>query len=184
MGAIKVHEFVSLDGVFENPSWTADYGFTDEMGAAIGRLTDSSAAILLGRATFEMFAPDWSGRTAEDDPGAPFFNDTPKHVVSSTLRSADAWRNSTVLGAYDPEHVRQLKEKVDGDIYISGSGALVRALLADGLVDELHLLVYPLVLGAGRKLFPDGTPRIPLTLAQQQRFDNGVLHLTYGLETA
>ena len=179
MGAIKVHEFITLDGVFENPSWTMDYGFTDEMGEAIGALTDASAAILLGRNTFEMFAPAWSGRTVEDDPGAPFFNDTPKYVVSSTLESADSWRNSTVLGGYDPQRVRELKDEVDGDIYISGSGTLVRALLADGLVDELHLLLYPVVLGEGRRLFPEGTPRIPLAMAGQERFDNGVLHLTY-----
>lgn len=178
MGKIGVHEFVTLDGVFENPVWTADYGFTDGMAQAIGRLTDSSAAILLGRTTYEMFAPAWSGRTAEDDPGAPFFNDTPKYVVSSTLKSADDWRNSTVLGAYDPEALRKLKDEVDG-IYISGSGTLVRALLADGLVDELHLLMYPIVLGSGSKLFPAGVQRAPLVLAGHEAFENGVLHLTY-----
>jgi dihydrofolate reductase len=178
MGRIGVHEFVSLDGVFEDPSWTFEYGFTEGMGRAIGGLTESSSAILLGRTTYEMFAPAWSGRTAEDDPGAPFFNDTPKYVVSSTLSSAD-WKNSTVLGAYDPEAVRKLKDEVDGGIYISGSGTLVRALLADGLVDELHLFVYPVVLGSGLKLFPDGTQRTPLSLAGQEAFENGVLHLTY-----
>jgi dihydrofolate reductase len=131
-----------------------------------------------------MFAPAWSGRTADDDPGAPFFNDTPKYVISGTLDSGDDWQNSTVLGAYDPQTIRDLKDKVDGNIYISGSGTLVRALLADGLVDELHLLVYPLVLGAGARLFPEGTGRIPLALAAQEAFENGVLHLTYGPATA
>ncbi|MGI8306299.1 dihydrofolate reductase family protein [Saccharopolyspora hattusasensis] len=179
MGKIRVQEFVSLDGVFENPSWTAEYGFTDEMGESIGHLTESSSAILLGRTTYEMFAPAWSGRTAEDDPGAPFFNNSPKHVVSSTLTSADEWQNSTVLGAYAPQAIRKLKEETDG-IYISGSGTLVRALLADGLIDELHLLVYPVVLGSGAKLFPEGTQRIPLALAAQEAFRNGVVHLTYG----
>jgi dihydrofolate reductase len=178
MGAIRVHEFVSVDGVFEDPSWTGEYGFPDRMGEAIGALTASSSAILLGRTTFQMFAPAWSTRTADEDPGAPFFNDTPKYVVSSTLESADDWTNSTVLGAYDPEAIRALKSEHDG-IYISGSGTLVRALLADGLVDELHLLVYPVVLGSGAQLFPQGTPRTPLALAAQERFDNGVLHLTY-----
>ena len=179
MGKICAHEFVSLDGVFENPSWTADYGFTEEMGRAIGGLTDSSSAILLGRTTYEMFAPAWSGRTVEDDPGAPFFNDTPKYVVSSTLNSADDWTNSTVLGAYDARTVRKFKDEVDGGIYVSGSGTLVRALLADSLLDELHLLVYPIVLGSGSKLFPDGAQRTPLSLAGQEAFENGVLHLTY-----
>jgi dihydrofolate reductase len=179
MGSISVHEFVSLDGVFEDPRWTAPYGFTEGMGRAIGDLTSASSAILLGRTTFQMFAPAWSGRTAEDDPGAPFFNDTTKYVVSSTLSSADEWRNSTVFGPYDADAVRKLKDDVDGGIYISGSGTLVRALLADGLVDELHLLVYPVVLGSGAKLFPDGTGHVPLALAAQEAFENGVLHLTY-----
>jgi len=180
MGTIGVHEFVSLDGVFEAPTWTAPYGFTEGMGRAIAALTSSSAAILLGRTTFQMFAPAWSARTAEEDPGAPFFNETPKYVVSSTLRSADEWRNSTVLGGYDPEAIRELKQQVDGGIYISGSGRLVRALLADGLVDELHLLVYPVVLGEGARLFPEGTPRTPLALIAHETFDNGVTHATYG----
>jgi dihydrofolate reductase len=179
MGRIGVHEFVSLDGVFENPSWTADYGFTDGMARAIGAMTEASSAILLGRTTYEMFAPAWSQRTAQEDPGAPFFNDTRKYVVSSTLDSADDWRNSTVLGAYEPQAIRKLKDEVDGGIYISGSGTLVRALLTDGLVDELHLLVYPIVLGSGARLFSDDAPRTPLNLAGQEAFDNGVLHLTY-----
>ena len=179
MGMIGVHEFVSLDGVFENPSWTADYGFTDDMGRTIGALTNASSAILLGRTTYEMFAPAWSTRTAEEDPGAPFFNDTRKYVVSSTLRSADDWQNSTVFGGYDPQAIGRLKDEVDGGIYISGSGTLVRALLCDGLVDELHLLVYPIVLGSGAKLFPDGAARTPLALSGHEAFENGVLHLTY-----
>ncbi|MFN2560219.1 MAG: dihydrofolate reductase family protein [Jatrophihabitans sp.] len=179
MGTIGVHEFISLDGVFEDPRWTAPYGFTEGMGRTIGELTAASSAILLGRTTFQMFAPAWSGRTADLDPGAPFFNDTPKHVVSSTLTSADEWQNSSILGGYDPAAIRRLKDEVDGGIYISGSGTLVRALLADGLVDELHLLMYPLVLGRGARLFPDGSPRIPLELASQETFENGVIHLTY-----
>ena len=178
MSKIRVHEFVSLDGVFEAPSWTADYGFTPEMEQALGRMTQPSSAILLGRTTYEMFAPAWSSRTAEDDPSAPFFNDTPKYVVSSTLDAAEQWQNSTVMGRYDPLAIRELRKDSDG-VYISGSGTLVRALLADGLVDELHLLVYPVVLGSGAKLFPDGTGRVPLTLADQEAFPNGVMHLTY-----
>jgi dihydrofolate reductase len=182
MGKIGVHEFVSLDGVFETPSWTAPYGFTEGMGQAIGALTGASSAILLGRTTFQMFAPAWSVRTEAEDPGAPFFNDTPKFVVSSTLGSADEWQNSTVLGGYDPQAIRELKEEVDGGIYVSGSGRLVRGLLADGLVDELHLLVYPIVLGEGERLFPEGSRRTPLALLAQETFENGVVHLTYGPE--
>ncbi|WP_213932806.1 dihydrofolate reductase family protein [Rhodococcus sp. B50] len=180
MGRILVHEFVSLDGGYEDPSFTADYGFPDDLGASVGRLTDSSKAILLGRNTFHMFAAGWADRTAEDDPGAPFFNETPKYVVSSTLDNGDEWKNSTVLGPYDPGAIRDLKAATDGDIYVSGSGTLVRALLADGLVDELHLLMYPVVLGSGARLFPDGVGRLPLTLLGSESFGNGVVHLTYG----
>ena len=105
MGTIKVHEFVSLDGVFEDPRWTAEFGFTEGMGEAIGSFTSTSSAILLGRRTFEMFAPAWSTRSVDDDPGVPFFNDTPKYVVSSSLASADAWQNSSILGGYDAQAI-------------------------------------------------------------------------------
>jgi len=178
MGEIHVHEFMSLDGVIDAPTWTFDYGFDPKMGETIGALTSRSGGILLGRTTYEMFEPAWSTRTVEEDPGAPFFNDTPKYVVSSTRDSADEWQNSTILGAYGPESIRKLKEQHDG-IYISGSGTLVRGLLADGLVDALHLIVYPIVLGSGAQLFPEGAPRAPLALAGSEAFENGVLHLTY-----
>jgi dihydrofolate reductase len=102
MGAIHVHEFMSLDGVIDAPTWTASYGFDPRMGEAIGAVTSRAHGILLGRATYEMFEGPWSTRTAEDDPGAPFFNDTNKYVVSSTL-SNPSWRNSRVIGPYQPE---------------------------------------------------------------------------------
>jgi len=149
------------------------------MGATIGAITGSSSAILLGRLTWEMFAPAWSTRTADEDPGAPFFNDTVKYVVSSTLRSTAAWQNSEVIGGYDPRGIRGLKERTDGAIYVSGSGRLVRALLADGLVDELHLFVYPIVLGTGKRLFAEGSARTALSLATQESYENGVVHLAY-----
>ena len=101
MGSIRVHEFMSLDGVIDAPTWTFDYGFDPKMGEAIGRFTAECDAILLGRTTYEMFEPAWSTRTVEDDPGAPFFNDTPKYVVSSTLETA-TWNNSTILGPVRP----------------------------------------------------------------------------------
>src|SRR5207248_11465488 len=127
MGAIQVHEFMSLDGVIDTPTWTFDYGFEPQMGEAIDAVTARSRAILLGRTTYEMFEPAWSTRTAEDDPGAPFFNETTKYVVSSTLTDP-TWRNTELLGRYDAETVRRLKEDVDGDLYVSGSGKLVQAL--------------------------------------------------------
>jgi len=177
MGTIGVHEFITLDGIIETPSWTMDYPFDPKMGEAIAGIMDPGGAILLGRTTYEMFAPAWSTRTAEEDPGAPFMNETPKYVVSSTLQSAD-WKNSSVLGPYSADTIRDLKNRVDGKIYVSGSGTLVRALLADGLVDELHLFVYPLALGSGQRLFGDGAT-VKLALAGCETYDSGVLHLTY-----
>ena len=180
MGAIKVHEFTTVDGVVDTPLWTMEHGFPDDLAASIGALTASASAILLGRRTFEMFAPAWSTRTVEDDPGAPFFNDTPKYVVSSTLADpAAVWANSTVLG-YDAARIQGLKDETDGDLYVSGSATLVRALLADGLVDELHLFVYPVALGTGLRLFPDNHPQTSLRLLGADALSNGVAHLTYG----
>ncbi|HEX2073090.1 MAG TPA: dihydrofolate reductase family protein [Geodermatophilus sp.] len=181
MGAIKVHEFTTIDGVVDAPMWTVDYGFPEDLAASIGALTASSSGILLGRRTFEMFAPAWSTRTVEDDEGAPFFNETRKYVVSSTLTDAEAvWSNSTVVGGYDADRLRALKDEVGGDLYVSGSATLVRALLADGLVDELHLYVYPVAVGTGIRLFPDGAPRTPLSLLGVEGLSNGVAHLSYG----
>jgi dihydrofolate reductase len=178
MGAIRVHEFTTVDGIVDAPMWTVDYGFPDDLAASIGGITAPATGILLGRTTFEMFAPAWSTRTAEEDEGAPFFNDTTKYVVSSTLTDAGSvWRNSTSLGGYDPDRIRELK--ADRDLYVSGSATLVRALVADGLVDELHLYVYPLAVGQGLRLFPEGTEQ-KLSLIGVEALSNGVAHLTYG----
>jgi dihydrofolate reductase len=178
VGEIHVHEFMSLDGVIDAPTWTFDCGFDPKMGEAIGAVTARSAGILLGRATFEMFEPAWSTRTAEDDPGAPFFNDTMKYVVSGTLTDP-TWRNSTVVGGYDPDTIRGLKGEVDGDLYVSGSITLVRAMLADGLVDGLHLFVYPLTRGEGPRLFPDDADPRKFSREAADTYDNGVVYLNY-----
>ena len=178
MGAIQVHEFMSLDGVIDAPTWTFDYGFDPKMGEAIGAVTERCRGILLGRTTYEMFEPAWSTRTVEDDPGAPFFNDTTKYVVSGTLAEA-TWRNSKIVGAYDPDAIRALKEEVDGDLYVSGSGTLVRAMLADGLVDELDLFVYPLTRGSGPRLFDEDAAPLTLSLAACEAYENGVVYLAY-----
>jgi len=178
MGTIHVHEFMSLDGVIDAPVWTMEYGFDPKMGEAIGRVMNGCRGILLGRTTFEMFEPAWSVRTVDDDPGAPFMNDTQKYVVSSTLTTT-TWRNSTVLGAYDPDAIRKLERDVDGGLYVSGSGTLVRAMIADGLVDELHLCVYPVTRGSGPRLFPPEAAPSKWTLAASEQYDNGVLYLGY-----
>ena len=178
MGAMHVHEFMSLDGVIDAPTWTFDYGFDPKMGELLGAVTGRSGGILLGRTTYEMFEPAWSTRTVEDDPGAPFFNDTTKYVVSGTLTDA-TWRNSQIVGPYDPDAIRRLKDEVDGSLYVSGSITLVRAMLADGLVDELHLFVYPLTLGAGPRLFTEDAEPRKFSLAANESYDNGVVYLNY-----
>ena len=175
---VLVHEFMTLDGIVDAPTWTFEFGFDPKMGETIKALTDRSRAILLGRTTYEMFEPAWSSRTAADDPGAPFFNDTEKYVVSSTLTDP-SWRNTTILGPYDPDAIRRLEADIEGDIYVSGSGTLVRAMLADGLVDELHLFVFPLTRGTGMRLFADGAPPLTLSLSAAEQYDNGVIHLGY-----
>lgn len=178
MAEVHVHEFMSLDGVIDAPTWTFDYGFDPKMGETIGAVTARARGILLGRTTYEMFEPAWSTRTVEDDPGAPFFNDTTKYVVSGTLTEG-TWRNSEIVGPYDPATIRRLKDEVDGDLYVSGSGRLVRAMLADGLVDGLHLFVYPVTRGEGPRLFADGAPPAKLALEGSAAYDNGVVYLHY-----
>jgi dihydrofolate reductase len=173
-----VHEFMSLDGVIDAPTWTFDYGFLPEMGEAIGALMKGCRGILLGRTTYQMFEPAWSKRTVEDDPGAPFFNDTTKYVVSATLTTA-TWRNSKIVGPYDADALRSLKNEVGGDLYVSGSGTLVRAMLADGLVDEVHLFAYPLTRGLGPRLFADEAAPGKFSLAACESYENGAVYLAY-----
>jgi dihydrofolate reductase len=178
MGKILVHEFIAIDGVYEDPSWTVEFPFDPRMGEAIGAVMGSSEGLLLGRRTYEMFAPAWSARTAEEDPGAPFMNDSPKYVVSGTLESGD-WNNTILLGAYNPTAIADLKESLAGDLYVSGSGRLVRSMLADGLVDELHLFVYPVARGSGERLFAEGEGPTTFELAASEAFGSGVVHLAY-----
>jgi dihydrofolate reductase len=182
MGTIRVHEFMTLDGVVDTPTWTFDYGFDPKMGEAIAAVMGGCQAILLGRRTYEMFEPAWSTRTGADDPGAPFMNDTLKYVVSSTLEKP-TWSNSTVVGPYRPDVVRRLKDEVDGGIYVSGSVTLVRALIADGLVDELHLFVYPLTTGGRLRLFTEEAAATKWSLGVSETYDNGVVHLGYRFES-
>jgi dihydrofolate reductase len=178
VGEIHVHEFMSLDGVIDAPTWTFDYGFDPQMGEAIGAVTSRSRGILLGRTTYEMFEPAWSTRTVEDDPGAPFFNETTKYVVSGTLTEA-TWRNSEIIGPYEPDRIRRLKDEVDGHLYVSGSGMLVRAMLADRLIDGLHLFVYPLTRGPGPRLFPADAEPGKLSFTACESYENGVVYLGY-----
>ena len=177
MGAILVHEFMTLDGIIDAPVWTAEFGFDPAMAGPLAAATGRSAGILLGRTTYQMFEPAWSTRTVEDDPGAPFFNDTTKYVVSGSL-TEPTWRNTELIGAYDPDRIRALKDQV-GDLYVSGSITLVRAMLADGLVDELHLFVYPTTRGAGPRLFTEDAGTGTYELARTESYENGVVYLCY-----
>ena len=175
---IAAHEFISADGVFESPSWTFEFGFDPKMGETIAAITGNASTILLGRKTHEMFAPAWRDRTVEEDPGAPFFNETEKLVVGAH-EPAEQWANTTRIGAYDADVIRRLKEERDGVIYVSGSGQLVRGLLRDGLIDEIHLFVYPISLGAGERFWAEGE-QTRLALKEHDVYSNGVVHLGYG----
>jgi dihydrofolate reductase len=178
MATIAVHEFISADGVFESPSWTAEFGFDPKMGETLAAITGGCDTILLGRRTHEMFAPAWRTRTVDEDPGAPFFNETEKFVVGAT-EPAEEWAHTTRLGAYDADAIRRLKDERSGTIYVSGSGQLVRGLIADGLVDELHLFVYPVALGEGDRFWAEGGGPHKMALKDSDVYDNGVVHLCY-----
>jgi dihydrofolate reductase len=178
VGAILVHEFMTLDGIIDAPVWTAEFGFDPAMAAPLGAMTGRSSGILLGRTTYQMFEPAWSSRTVEDDPGAPFFNDTTKYVVSGTLTDP-TWSNTEVIGAYDADRIRTLKAEAEGDLYVSGSITLVRAMLGERLVDELHLFVYPTTRAEGPRLFTEDAGIGSYELIETQGYTNGVVYLCY-----
>jgi dihydrofolate reductase len=170
--------FVSLDGVVESPEkWTGPY-FNDHVGQAVGAMMAANDAMLLGRATYEGFAAAFGGQSGGM---ADQMNTTPKFVVSTTLTSAD-WQNSTLIsgtGEGVEAQIRQLKEQPGRNIGMSGSSTLVSWLLRHGLLDQLDLLVFPVVIGSGKRLFSEPDGQIPLTLAGSESFGTGVVHLTY-----
>lgn len=170
--------FISLDGVFESPhEWHFPY-WSDEMGAAIQKQMAVSDALLLGRVGFQEFAQFWPQQPSDGDI-ADYMNGTPKYVVSNTIDSVAEWQNSTLICGDVMAEVRALKEQPGQTIGMSGSGMLVRSLLAEGLLDELRLLVHPVVVGKGKRLFPDGTPHLGLALTESEALPNGVMALTY-----
>ena len=184
MGKIVVTEFVSLDGVMEDPGGSEDfkYGgwtFEIERGEDGDKFkldeTMDAAALLLGRRTFEGFAEAWPSREGEF---ADKFNNMPKYVVSSTLKNPD-WNNSTVLDGDLAEAVAKLRDEIDGDIVVAGSAQLVQGLIDEGLVDELRLMVFPVVLGAGKRLFGETSDKHSLKLTSSQFVGDGVAILTY-----
>jgi dihydrofolate reductase len=175
MGRIVSNFFISLDGVVESPDkWHFPY-FDDDMGQVIERGMESSTAFLMGRRLYDEWSAYWSQQGPEV-PFSEFINGIPKHVVSSSLRDP-AWTNTQVV-AGDVAAVQALKDATDGDIAMSGSATTVRWLLAHGLLDELALLVHPIAVGSGQRLFEDPTT-YPLELTHSSTLKTGVLHLRY-----
>jgi dihydrofolate reductase len=170
--------FISLDGVVEAPqTWHFPY-FDDEMGAVVGEAIAASDAFLLGRRTYEEWSAYWPDQDPAENPMAGVMNETPKHVVSTTLDSVD-WQNAKLLEGDLAEALTALKAQPGKNIGMSGSATLVRSLLGLGLVDELRLLVHPLVVGSGARLFENGTVPVSLELVKSRTFATGVLDLTY-----
>jgi len=186
MGRIVVTEFVSLDGVIEAPGGGEDYrhgGWTFEIERGqegdkfkFDELVEAEAQ-LLGRVTYEGFAAAWP--QMEDEAGfAAKMNSMPKYVVSSTLERAD-WQNSTILSGDPADSVARLKDEVDGVILIAGSATLVKALVEADLVDELRLMVFPVLLGEGKRIFPEGEAKHRLQLAEAKTVGDGIVLLRY-----
>ena len=168
--------FITLDGVVEAPNeWNMAY-FNDEMGAAIGGLMASGDTMLLGRRTYEEFAAFWPQQSSDDEM-AQQMNGIPKLVVSTTLDEA-TWENTTIIKDDVIGTLTRLKEQPGKDLNITGSGTLVLSLLRAGILDELVLMVHPLALGHGKRLFTEGE-QLPLTLTNSQTFSTGVVLLTY-----
>ena len=178
MQKIIVAEFMSADGVIEAPdTWQFPFQ-TEEMGEITERQTRDNDAFLYGRVTYEMFAPYWPTLKNNEFGVADKINSAPKYVVSTTLQKAD-WHNSTHLKSI--EELRKLKQQGDGRIGIIGSTKLVHSLLDAGLIDEIQVLVHPLVLGKGVRLFVDGY-HSPLKLVDSKILSNGVVYLSYQIE--
>jgi dihydrofolate reductase len=169
--------FISLDGVVEAPeNWQMPY-FNDEMGEVVGSNMDAADTMLLGRRTYQEFADFWPNQSS-DEQFADQINSIPKLVASTTLDRVD-WQNSTVIRGNVAEELAKLKEQPGKNINVTGSVTLVRSLLRDDLLDELGLLVHPIVVGAGKRLFEAGSGQIPLTLVDSKTFSTGVVSLTY-----
>jgi len=183
MGKIVVTEFVSLDGVMEDPGGAEEYehgGWTFEIDRGEGDQfkmdeTTASDALLLGRVTYEGFAAAWPSR---EGGFADKFNSMPKFVVSSTLENPE-WNNTTVLRGDLAEEVGKLRERFDGDVVVHGSRQLAQSLLEQDLVDELRLMVFPVVLGTGKRLFSESAGKKPLRLVESRTVGDGVAILVY-----
>ena len=184
MGRIVVTEFVSIDGVMEDPGgsenfkhggWSFKFDRGDEGNQFKADETMGAAAMLLGRKTYEGFAEAWPSREGEF---ADKFNSMPKYVVSSTLSDPE-WTNTTVLDGDVPEAVARVRDEVDGDVIVHGSAQLVHALLENDLVDELRLMIFPVVLGSGKRVYGETSDMKTLRLSDSNSVGDGVLTLVY-----
>jgi dihydrofolate reductase len=173
--------FVSLDGVTESPETWAMQFHDDEVLQTLAATLENKDTLLLGRRTFEEFAAFWPNQSPDSDPFAGFINDTPKVVVSTTLGQPE-WQPTTVVRSLDD--VGALKEKPGNDIGMTGSVTLTRSLLQEGLLDQLGVLIHPVVLGSGKHLFDDVTSRIPLKVVDSKMFKTGVVSVTYAPASA
>jgi dihydrofolate reductase len=181
MRKLIVTEFLTADGVMESPhEWHGPY-FDDDMAAAVDAQMKASDALLIGRTTYEGFAAAWPAMS--DQPGADHMNGVAKYVVSTTLEQAE-WNNSTIIGGNLTKEITALKERDGKNITVMGSATLVQWLLGEGLVDEIELLIDPLIVGHGKRLFEEGLGTIPLKLMSSRTFGTGVQHVVYAPERA
>jgi dihydrofolate reductase len=171
--------FMSVDGVVGDPAgWQLPY-FDEEMGREIGAAMAKADAMLLGRATYEEWAAFFPSPASEGVPSRDYMNEVRKFVVSNSLKGPLEWNNSTLIEGDLEDEIAELKAKEGGDIGISGSGTLVRSLLRSDLLDELNILLHPVVVGAGKRLFEGGEERKALDLVDSKTFSTGVVFLTY-----
>jgi dihydrofolate reductase len=163
----------------ESPDqWHFPY-FNDEMGRAVGEGFAASDALLMGRVLYEEWAAYWPNQDPEENPVAATMNSIRKYVVSTTLEEPIGWNNTSLIQENVAEELSELKRQPGKDIVISGSGALVRSLLDGGLIDELKLMVHPVVVGSGKRLFEEGERQTALDLVDSRTFSTGVVYLTY-----
>jgi dihydrofolate reductase len=178
MGRIVSNFFISLDGVVEAPhEWHFPY-FDDDMGRIVGAGMETARGFLLGRRLYDEWSQYWPAQGEEDFAG--FINNLPKHVLTSRPLGEEPWNNSTAIQTDHVAGVRRLKESVDGDLQMSGCATTVRWLIANQLLDELALLVHPIAVAKGQRLFED-TGTVPLRLEHSETLPSGVLHLRYSL---
>ena len=179
MRKVVASELVSLDGVMESPEkWSFQF-HNDEMAEANEAAMAEADAMLLGRVTYQEFASYWPYQNSADQPFTDYLNNTPKFVVSTTLAEPLQWQNSTLIQENVAEEIAKLKRQPGKDIGIVGSGTLVRSLLRDDLLDELSLMVHPIVVGSGKRLFEDELEETVLRLVDTTTFSTGVVYLTY-----